>query len=68
MVGRREEWRDEIVHCGLDCQRGGEQGKYIEHWVRVDKLQGDEAVLESTKSSAGRRPLFRVAAYSDRVT
>jgi hypothetical protein len=68
MIGRREEWRDEIAHCEVDRQRGGEQGKYIEHWVRAEKLQGDETILGSTKSSAGRRPLFRVTACSTRAT
>ena len=48
MFERREPSKEEISHLAyaLYLQRGGEQGKDVEDWVRAEKEQSTEPAVE----------------------
>ena len=54
MFGRREPSREEIARRAYELylQRGGEQGKDVEDWVRAEKELSDEPV--GTSENEGR--------------
>ena len=59
MVERREPSKEEISHLAyaLYLQRGGEQGKDVEDWVRAENALSNEPVggpAETRVTEAGR--------------
>jgi hypothetical protein len=56
MFGRKEPSKEEIACRAheLYLQRGSEQGKDVEDWVRAEKELSDEPVVETVKTSSAQ--------------
>jgi hypothetical protein len=63
MIVRREPSRQEIARRAHDLylQRGGEQGKDVEDWVRAEKELSDERVVKPAQTRAAHYAELRYA-------